>query len=155
MARRRRLLSDAIADLRLDLSDPEAILFNDATLLRCIKKAVFRAGQDLDMDLRIWRDRIVPSLEDNIYELVLILSQVHGCQVMRSATASAFSFASGDKRVDKTKQPEHWAKLEVDLRNDYNRRLVEMRPEVEINEEAYIITPSGLAPVIYEQGEDL
>ena len=155
MARRRRLLSDAIADLRLDLSDPDASLFNDATLLRCIKKAVFRAGQDLKQDLRIWRDRIVPSLEDNLYELVLILSQIHGCQVMRSATANAFSFASGDKRVDKTKQPEHWAKLEADLQSDYNKRLTDMLPDAPVNEEAYIITPAGLSPVIYEQGGDV
>lgn len=155
MARRRRLLSDAIADLRLDLSDPDATLFDDATLLRCIKKAVFRAGQDLSLDLRIWRDRIVPSLEDNIYELLLILSQIHSCQVMRSATANAFSFASGDKRVDKTKQPEHWAKLEADLQSDYNKRLTDMLPDAPVNEEAYIITPAGLAPVIYEQGGDV
>lgn len=155
MARRRRLLSDAITDLRLDLSDPDATLFDDATLLRCIKKAVFRVGQDLSLDLRIWRDRIVPSLEDNIYELVLVLSQIHGCQVMRSATANAFSFASGDKRVDKTKQPEHWAKLETDLKSDYNKRLSEMLPDTPVNEDAYIITPAGLAPVIYEQGGDV
>lgn len=155
MARRRRLLSDALTDLRLDLSDPEAILFEDATLLRCIKKAVFRVGQDLNLALRIWRDRIVPSLDDNIYELLLILAQIHGCQVMRSATANAFSFASGDKRVDKTKQPEHWAKLEADLQTDYNKRLTDMLPESPVNEEAYIITPSGLAPVIYEQGGDV
>jgi len=155
VARRRRLLSDALVDLRIDLSDPEAILFADATLLRCIKKAVFRIGQDLNLDLRIWRDRIVPSLEDDIYELILVLAQIHGCQVMRSATANGFSFASGDKRVDKTKQPEHWAKLETDLRADHKKRLAEMRPEIEVNEEAYIITPAGLGPVIYEQGSDV
>lgn len=151
---RRRLLTDTIADLRLDLSDSEEILFDDQTLNRCIKKAVFRVGQDLDMDLRIWRDRIVPSLEDDVYELILILAQVHGCQVMRSATANAFSFASGDKRVDRTKQPEHWAKLEADLLAGYQKRLAVLRPEVEVNEESYFITPTGLAPVIYEQGSD-
>jgi hypothetical protein len=46
---------------------------------------------------------------------MIILANIHACQVMRSATANAFSFSSGDKRVDKTGQLGHWAKLEVDL----------------------------------------
>ncbi len=64
------------------------------------------------------------------------------------AAAIAFSFASGDKRVDKTKQPEHWAKLEADLMNDYNKRLHTIFPDAQVNEESYIITPAGLSPVI-------
>jgi hypothetical protein len=49
---------------------------------------------------------------------LVIMAQIHACQVMRSATANAFSFSSGDKRVDKTGQPGHWAKLEADLLAD-------------------------------------
>ena len=71
---------------------------------------------------------------------------------MRSATANAFSFSSGDKRVDKSKQPEHWAKLEVDLLDEYRKRLAALQPGTEVNEDGYIITPGGLTPVIYEQG---
>ena len=74
---------------------------------------------------------------------------------MRSATANAFSFSSGDKRVDKSKQPEHWAKLEVDLLEDYRKRLSAFKPGYEVNEDSYIITPSGVNPVIYEQGKCL
>ena len=74
---------------------------------------------------------------------------------MRSATANAFSFSSGDKQVDKTGQPGHWAKLEADLLADYRQRIAELLPNAQIDPESYILTPSGLTPVIYEQGIDL
>jgi len=44
---------------------------------------------------------------------------------MRAQTANAFAFSSGDKRVDKTKQPEHWAGLEEGLKAVYKQRLGE------------------------------
>ena len=127
------LLSDLIADLRLDLSDPGSYPFQAQPLARCARNAVLRLGR----------------------ELLVIMAQIHACQVMRSATANAFSFSSGDKRVDKTGQPGHWAKLEADLLADYRQRLTELRPATQLDQEAYILTPSGLTPVIYEQGIDL
>ncbi len=148
------LLTDLITDLRLDLSDSGASLFEDPTLERCIRKAVFRIGRDLQIDFNIRNGRVRPTPEDAVSDLMVILSQVHACQVMRSATANAFSFSSGDKRVDKTSQPGHWAKLEADLMADYRERLGELRPETQVNEESYIISPSGLLPVIYEQGSE-
>jgi len=36
---------------------------------------------------------------------------------------------------------------------DYRDRLGELRPETQINEESYIITPSNLSPLIYGQGK--
>jgi len=148
------LLTDLIADLRLDLSDSGAALFEDPTLERCVRKAVFRVGKDLQIDFVIRNNgRILPTPEDAVRELMIILAQIHACQVMRAATANAFSFSSGDKRVDKTGQPGHWAKLETDLMADYRERLGELRPETQINEESYIITPSNLSPLIYGHGK--
>jgi hypothetical protein len=149
------LLSDLIADLRLDLSDPGASLFEDQTLERCVRKAVFRVGRDLDQSLTVTAGEITTDPTGEVHELVVIMAQIHACQVMRSATANAFSFSSGDKRVDKTGQPGHWAKLEADLLADYRQRLTELRPATQLDQEAYILTPSGLTPVIYEQGIDL
>jgi hypothetical protein len=74
---------------------------------------------------------------------------------MRATTANTFSFSSGDKRVDKTKQPEHWAKLEEDLKALYKQRLSEIKPGAAASPEDYIISPSDMKPVIYEQGGDL
>jgi hypothetical protein len=69
---------------------------------------------------------------------------------MRAATANAFSFSSGDKRVDKSGQAANWAKLESDLQATYRARLAALRPEM-AEKENYIITPD-LRPVICEQG---
>ena len=138
------LLSELIADLRLDLSDPGASLFEDQTLERCVRKAVFRVGRDLDQSLTITAGEITPDPTGEVRELLVIMAQIH-----------AFSFSSGDKRVDKTGQPGHWAKLEADLLADYRQRLTELRPATQLDQEAYILTPSGLTPVIYEQGIDL
>ena len=156
------LLSDLIADLRLDLSDPGASLFEDQTLERCVRKAVFRVGRDLAQSLTITAGEITPvyifdeaTSNIDVESENEIMAQIHACQVMRSATATAFSFSSGDKRVDKTGQPGHWAKLEADLLADYRQRLTELRPATQLDQEAYILTPSGLTPVIYEQGIDL
>jgi hypothetical protein len=147
------LLTDLIADLRLDLSDSGAALFEDPTLERCVRKAVFRVGRDLQVDYSIISGDISPAPDDDAQELFQILAQVHACQVMRAATANAFSFSSGDKRVDKTGQPSHWAKLEADLMAEYRERLGELRPETQIDEDSYIITPGNLSPLIYEQGK--
>ena len=147
------LLTDLIGNLRLDLSDSGAALFEDPTLERCVRKAVFRVGKDLQINYSILSGEISPTPDEAALELMAILAQVHACQVMRAATANAFSFSSGDKRVDKTGQSGHWAKLEADLLADYRERLGELRPETQINEESYIITPSNLSPLIYGQGK--
>ena len=149
------LLTDLIADIRLDLSDPGASLFEDQTLERCVRKAVFRVGHDLGRELAVTTGEITPEPTGEVRELLVIMAQVHACQVMRSATANAFSFSSGDKRVDKTDQPGHWAKLEADLLANYRQRLSELRHDTQIDERSYILTPSGLSPVIYEQGSDI
>jgi hypothetical protein len=117
------LLSDLIPDLRFDLSDPDASRFDDRTLERCIQKAVFRVGLDLSITLTITAGEIIPEPSGEVRELLLIMARIHVCQVMRSATANAFSFSSGDKRVDKTGQPGHWTKLEADLLVDYQQWL--------------------------------
>ena len=141
--------------LRLDLSDPDGALFTEEALTRCLHKGVHRLARDLDTRLSVVDGEIDPEPEGVIRELLLLLGQIHACQLMRAQTANAFSFSSGDKRVDKTKQPEHWAKLERDLKILYKHHLSEVRPGAASSPEDYVVSPSGLKPVIYEQGGDL
>jgi len=148
-------LADLVATLRTDLSDPGGDLFTGEVLGRCILKGVYRLARDLDITLSVVDGEVSPEPEGETRELLLLLGQIHACQVMRAATANAFSFSSGDKRVDKSKQPEHWAKLEEDLKAVYKQRLGEIKPGASASPEDYIISPSDLKPVIYEQGSDL
>ena len=96
---------------------------------------------------------IAPEPQGETLEMLLLWARIEACRYMRAATANAFSFSSGDKRVDKTSQPEHWAKLEADLTATYRQRLHEIRPEA--SQDDYIFTPRELRPVAYEQGIDL
>jgi hypothetical protein len=145
-------LSDLVGLLRTDLADPNAERFKDETLTRCILKSVFPVGRDLDVQMSISGGEIVPELEGETLEMLLLQARIEACRFMRAATANAFSFSSGDKRVDKTSQPEHWAKLEADLTATYHERLREIKPDAALDDDGYIFTPKPLRPVIFEQG---
>ena len=116
-------MTDLITALRTDLADPAGKLFSDEVLNRCILKSAYPLARDLNIGLSIVGSEIQPDLQGETREMLLLLAQIHACQYMRAATANAFSFSSGDKNVDKTKQPEHWARLENDLKTQYLQRL--------------------------------
>lgn len=145
--------SDLVSILRTDLADPSAERFSDEVLTRCILKSAFPVGRDIGAQMTVSGGEIVPEPQGETLEMLLLWARIEACRYMRAATASAFSFSSGDKRVDKTSQPEHWAKLETDLTATYRQRLLEMRPET--GQGDFILTPRELKPIAYEQGIDL
>ncbi len=145
-------LSDLVANLRTDLGDAAGDLFPEATLTRCLQKSVFRLARDLGVEWALVNGEIQPEPVGENRELLLLLARIHACQVMRTATAGAFSFTSGDKSVDKTKQASHWAQLEADLRTQYKARLAEINPATTLAEDDYFVNPGDIGPVIYEQG---
>jgi hypothetical protein len=144
-------LADLAETLRTDLADPGKDRFSDEVLARCILKSAFPVGRDLGLTMAVSAGEITPEPDGEAIEMLLLKAQIAACEYMRAATANAFSFSSGDKRVDKTSQPEHWAKLETDLTAAYNERLREIKPDEAVND-GYIFTPKPLRPVIFEQG---
>ena len=146
-------VSDLISILRTDLADPNAERFSGEVLTRCILKSAFPVGRDTGTQMTVSGGEIVPEPQGEMLDMLLLWARIEACRYMRAATASAFSFSSGDKRVDKTSQPEHWAKLETDLTATYRQRLHEIRPET--GQGDYILTPRELRPIAYEQGIDL
>ncbi len=147
--------ADFVQTLRSEIGDPEGILLDDSVLGRCLTKAVFRLARDLAIPLAVDSGEITPEPIGETLELLILLGFIHACQLMRARTANAFSFSSGDKRVDKTSQPEHWAKLEADLEELYRRRLAQVRPESTSASDDVIFRPTGLGAVLYEQGKEL
>lgn len=143
--------SDLVSLLRTDLADPNAERFSDEVLTRCILRAAFPVGRDLEVQTSVSTGEIVPEPEGETLEMLLLWARIEACRFMRAATANAFSFSSGDKRVDKTSQPEHWAKLETDLTATYHERLREIKPDAAVDD-GYVFTPKPLRPVIFEQG---
>lgn len=147
-------LADLIASLRVDLADPDKALFADDALSRCVLKAAFAVARDLGVSLAVSAGEITPEPTGESLEMLLLMAQIHACQFMRAVTARGFSFSSGDKRVDKSKQPEHWAKLEEDLKAQYRERLREIKPDAAVDPDDYVFTPGRISPVLYEQGAD-
>lgn len=143
--------SDLVSILRTDLADPNAERFPDDVLTRCILKSAFPVARDLGAQMSVAAGEIAPEPQGETLEMLLLWARIEACRYMRAATANAFSFSSGDKRVDKTSQPEHWAKLEADLTTTYHERLREIKPDATVDD-GYIFTPKPLRPVIFEQG---
>lgn len=143
--------SELISLLRTDLADREAERFTDEVLTRCILKSVSPVSRDLGVEMSIDGGEVIPEPQGETLELLLLQAQIEACRFMRIATANSFSFSSGDKRVDKTSQPQNWAKLESDLAATYHERLREIKPDAAVDD-GYIFTPKPLRPVIFEQG---
>lgn len=145
-------LADLVISLRTDLADPDKERFSDEVLSRCILKSVPAVARDLGLEMSISGSDILncPSQGEDL-EMLILAARIEACRFMRAATASAFSFSSGDKRVDKTSQPEQWAKLESDLIEEYQQRLHDMGLSG-LMEDDYIITPHDIHAAIYEQG---
>lgn len=141
-------MPELIKDLRTDLSDGEAALFTDETLERCIMRGASSLSTDTGRTIDLGGDE-----HPGTRELILLLGQINACRVMRSKTANAFSFSSGDKRVDKTSQAGHWTKLEADLTEEYRKKLAVLVEGNSGEESEYIITPRGLSPLIFHQGK--
>ena len=147
-------LADLTVLLRTDLADSDKERFSDEVLSRCILKSVPGVARDLGLEMSISGSDILncPSQGESL-EMLILAGRIEACRYMRAATASAFSFSSGDKRVDKTSQPEQWAKLESDLVEEYQQRLHDMGLSG-LMEDDYIITPHDIHAAIYEQGVD-
>lgn len=149
------MLSDLVATLRTDLADPSGERFTDVVLSRCILKSVSPVARDLGVEMSVSGGDILNCPpQGEVPEMLILAARIEACRFMRAATASAFSFSSGDKRVDKTSQPEQWAKLEADLIAEYQDRLHDLLPAGSMGDD-YIITPRELRPVLYEQGVDI
>ena len=140
---------ELLADLRLDLGDVDETLLGDDYLRRCILKAVPAINKDIVTSYAVASDIISPALENDHRELLLLRSQAFVCSLMRSITANNFSFTSGDKKIDKTKQPQFWKEQEEALLNRYKEQVRAINPDNQTGDDS-ILTPGSLTPLLYE-----
>lgn len=146
-------LNDLLTSLRLDLGDQDGVLFGDAQLERCLHRGLIQINGDLDTSYPWVANGADLTMTADLVELLLLCAKINACQMMRTRTANAFSFSSGDKRVDKTKQPEQWAELAADLTTEYKARIKQLKPDIGTTaSDDYMIRPTGLSPVLYQQG---
>lgn len=121
-------LEELIAVLRTDLGDPNGELADDASLERAVRRALPLVCRDLDVSHRIVDGVFQPEPDDLFKELLLLRAQAFACSMLRAMTARNFSFKSGDKEVDKTRQADWWAKQEKDLLAEYRGRIDAVKP---------------------------
>jgi hypothetical protein len=121
-------ITNLIAALRLDLGDPSGELLGDVALRRALERAVPLVSADMGVAVAVVGEGLSPVPDSIFHELLLLRAQAFSCSMLRAMTARNFSFKSGDKEVDKTKQADWWAKQERDLLDDYQARVEALKP---------------------------
>jgi len=125
-------LSDLKTALRLEYNDRDANspLLEDEQLDRALKRSVVSINKDMKLSYAVdAQGTIAPDLEDEDKEVLLLSALSVVCRMMQAKTARNFSFSSGDKKVDKTKQPAYWAQLGSSYQLQYNQMVAERNPE--------------------------
>jgi len=113
-------VSSLITELKLQIDDAaDEPLLSLEQYSSIVTRAVAKVNSILGMNYVISDDEITPDLLPDSQELLTVQSLVFIAETMRAKVAKNFSFKSGDKSVDKTKQPSFWA----DLHKDYLSRL--------------------------------
>ena len=138
-------LEELIAVLRTDLGDPNGESIDDTSLERAIRRALPLVCRDLDVFHKFVGGEVQPEPDDLFQELLLLRAQAFACSMLRAITARNFSFKSGDKEVDKTKQADWWARQEKDLLDEYKARIEDLKP----GDPTVAVTP-----MIYEVGSE-
>lgn len=139
-------LDDLVAILRVDLGDGSGELIDDASVRRAITRALPLVARDVEAAYTITNDEITPSPDSLFTELLLLRAQAFACSMLRAMTARNFSFKSGDKEVDKSKQADWWAKQERDLLDEYRQRVDALTGGD---------PTTNLKPAIYEMNSEL
>ena len=135
-------LNDLIQALRLEYydRDQDNPLLEDEQLERALKRAVVSVNKDLKRSYSVDGDgNLSPAIDEDDREVLLQYALVVVCRMMQAKTARNFSFSSGDKKVDKTKQPSYWAELGRSYLSQYQQAVSERNPEYGIG--IPIITP--------------
>ena len=126
------LLSELTTSLRLEYHDRDvdSPLLEDEQLERALRRGIVSINKALKLSYVVdAQGNISPELEDEDKEVLLLSALSVVCRMMQAKTARNFSFSSGDKKVDKTKQPSYWAELGSSYQLQYNQAVAERNPE--------------------------
>ena len=133
-------LSDIRDKLRLEYDDGESPpSLSDDQLDRAIMRAVTAINLNLERAYVVIQEGIQPDLDTDDEEVLLTQAMITVCAMMQSKTARNFSFSSGDKKIDKTKQPDYWAKLGQGYEAKYKQMVSERNPDY--GTETVLLTP--------------
>ncbi len=113
-------VTSLISELKLQIDDTgDESLLKQEQYSSIVSRSLTKVNAVLGMDYAVEGDKITPDMLANSKELLTVQALVFIAETMRAKVAKNFSFKSGDKQVDKTKQPSFWA----DLHKDYLEKL--------------------------------
>ena len=113
-------VTSLISELKLQIDDTgDESLLTQEQYSSIVSRSLTKVNTVLGMRYTVEGDEITPDLLPDSQELLTVQSLVFITETMRAKVAKNFSFKSGDKSIDKTKQPSFWA----DLHKDYLEKL--------------------------------
>lgn len=136
-------LSELLRALRLEYHDtgtPPQL--DDEQLTRAVSQGLVTLKKDIKQIYAIVSETISPTPEPEDRELLILYALAVVCRMMQAQTARGFSFSSGDKKIDKTKQPSYWAELGRSYLGQYQQVVAERNPE-------YGLGVPAVTPMIY------
>ncbi|MFQ5647432.1 MAG: hypothetical protein ACE5GM_10915 [bacterium] len=152
-------LSDLQDELQLDIGDlPGELLADSATdtgdeyLERALRKTAAYLNRDLGTSFVISGDEVTPDPSEEEKEVYLLRAHAFVCLMMRTVAAQNFSFSSGDKKVDKTKQPQYWEDQEKSLLERYKSWVKKLNPSGALFLDDDVIVISSFPGQRYEIG---
>ena len=148
------LLSDLTTKLRLDLGDSEAAVLDESYLLRALERVVVTVNQDLGQSYLTTLTTIVPDPTPDHLEALLLQAQACVYQMMETQAAGAFSFQSGDKKVDKTAQAKAYADLLAQALKAYKEKIKAINPAYQ-DPASDLFLPNFHQPTVFEQAVEV
>ncbi len=147
-------VSSVITELKLQIDDTaDEFLLKQEQYLSIVSRSVRKVNATLGMSYQVSGDEIIPDMLSDSKELLNIQALVFIAETMRAKVAKNFSFKSGDKSVDKTKQPSFWA----DLHKDYLAKLHSLtrRMAPHLDDDSGLLAPGKFPiPEVYEVSSD-
>jgi len=148
------LVETLISDLKLQVDDTDDVsLLSQEQYQLVVSRSLLKVNGILGLSFAISDGEITPALLSDSQELITVQSLVFIAETMRAKVAKNFSFKSGDKSVDKTKQPSFWA----DLHKDYLIRLKvltgRLAPHLD-DESGFLVAGKFPIPEVYEVSSD-
>ena len=141
------LVTDILADLTGDEGEP---LVAEAYVRRQAERALALVANDLEAGYALDGDQVEPAMPAEHRELWALKTKVLVCRHLRAQAASRVSFASGDKRMDRSKEASNWASLEEAFAGEYADRLRRENPSVDPR-----VLRIDVSPVVYEAGSEV
>jgi len=126
------MLTELVEDIRAEFQDDEG---HDLAPAEYIRRAAERAlplvATDLAIAYQLDEEDVTPAMPGDHRELWALRTKVFICRFLRAQAANRVSFASGDKRMDRSREAANWADLEKDLAAEYAERVRRENPSAD------------------------